>query len=290
MNKKKLQDSMQNCQFASVNLQGQISYHTFTFFHVNNTWTRRSLHRIAWITPILCSRSTAGIIWESLNLFEAIFSSRYCTWPAQLLPHTRSNQVYTIHQVWRNGKYLRPYPQRVVLCTDIRQALEPHFLDRRKGDLQSSRDATSLQYWSLNSIHCIMPCSTWGVQGVFPPSTKSCYPGRGGQTELSSDQTIFERTHVLGALELHDLEKASSALLSGQWSENCLIRGHFGLARSDQRQFPAHTSLIRGQFERTLFWPEAKSITLFSIFFSFTEICCLWKESTKKQHSDQNSI
>ena len=60
-------------------------------------------------------------------------------------------------------------------------------------------------------------------------------PGRGGQTELSSDQTIFERTHVLGALELHGLEKASSALLSGQWSGTCVIRGHFGLGRSDQR-------------------------------------------------------
>ena len=39
---------------------------------------------------------------------------------------------------------------------------------------------------------------------------------KSGQTELSSDQTIFERTHVLGALELHGLEKASIALLSGQ--------------------------------------------------------------------------
>ena len=80
----------------------------------------------------------------------------------------------------------------------------------------------------------------WSV--VFRPrdlSPGKCYPpsppGRGGQTELSSDQTIFERTHVLGALELHGLEKASSALLSGQWSGTCLIRGHFGLGRSDQR-------------------------------------------------------
>ena len=78
-------------------------------------------------------------------------------------------------------------------------------------------------------------------------------PGRGGQTELSSDQTIFERTHVLGALELHGLEKASTALLSGQWSGTCLIRGHTGLGRSDQRQFEAHTSLARGQFGRIFF-------------------------------------
>ena len=65
--------------------------------------------------------------------------------------------------------------------------------------------------------------------------TQDDTPGRGGQTEMSSDQTIFERTHVLGALELHGLEKASSALLSGQWSGTCLIRGQFGLGRSDQR-------------------------------------------------------
>ena len=66
--------------------------------------------------------------------------------------------------------------------------------------------------------------------------TKDC-PGRGGQTEVTPDQTIFERTRVLGALELHGLEKISSALLSGQWSGTCLIRGHVGLGRSDQSQF-----------------------------------------------------
>ena len=78
------------------------------------------------------------------------------------------------------------------------------------------------------------------------------YPGRGGQTEVTPDQTSFERTHVPGALDLHGLEKASSALLSGQRSGTCLIRGHFVLGRSDQRQFHAHTSLIGGRFERTL--------------------------------------
>ena len=62
-----------------------------------------------------------------------------------------------------------------------------------------------------------------------------CFPGRGGQTEVTPDQTSFERTHVPGVLELHGLEKASSALLSGQWSGTCLIRGHFVLGRSDQR-------------------------------------------------------
>ena len=60
-------------------------------------------------------------------------------------------------------------------------------------------------------------------------------PGRGGQTEVTPNQTSFERTHVPGALELHGMEKASSALLSGQWAGTCLIRGHFDLGRSDQR-------------------------------------------------------
>ena len=61
------------------------------------------------------------------------------------------------------------------------------------------------------------------------------FPVRGGQTEVTPDQTSFERTHVPGALEIHGLEKASSALLSGQWSGTCLIRGHFVLGLSDQR-------------------------------------------------------
>ena len=76
-------------------------------------------------------------------------------------------------------------------------------------------------------------------------------PGRGDQTEVTPDQTSFERTHVHGALELHGVEKTLSALSSGQWFGTCLIRGHFGRGRSDQRQFRAHTSLIRGLFERT---------------------------------------
>ena len=71
---------------------------------------------------------------------------------------------------------------------------------------------------------------------TFWESYRKCEgPGRGGQTEVTPDQTSFERTHVPGALELHGLEKASSALLSGQWSGTCLIRGHFVLGRSDQR-------------------------------------------------------
>ena len=59
--------------------------------------------------------------------------------------------------------------------------------------------------------------------------------------------------------------------LEHAWSEATLvwyglIRGHFVLGRSDQRQFQAHTSLIRGRFERTLVWPETKSSEYFSSF------------------------
>ena len=60
------------------------------------------------------------------------------------------------------------------------------------------------------------------------------------------------------------------------WSEatlfwDGLIRGHFGLGRSDQRQFQAHTSLIRGRFERTLVWPKTNSSDIFfQVFFLFS--------------------
>ena len=98
-----------------------------------------------------------------------------------------------------------------------------------------------------------------------PSSPRSRWPDR---IELWSDH--LRAHHVLGALKLHGLEKASSALLSGQWSGTCLIGGHFGLGRSDQRQFRAHTSLIRGQSERTLNWPETKSSEFFfQVIFVF---------------------
>ena len=47
---------------------------------------------------------------------------------------------------------------------------------------------------------------------------------------------------------------------------NVLIRGHFGLGRSDQRQFQAHTSLPRDQIEHIFY----------KFFLFFTDICCLW--------------
>ena len=72
------------------------------------------------------------------------------------------------------------------------------------------------------------------------------------------------------------------------WSEatlvwDGLIRGHFGLGRSDQRQFQAHTSLIRGRFERTLVWPETKSSDFFSSFFLFFywHLLCLVRVNNK---------
>ena len=45
-----------------------------------------------------------------------------------------------------------------------------------------------------------------------------------------------------------------SLKLHEQWSGSWLIRGHFDVGRSDQRQFRAHTILIRDNFERTLVW------------------------------------
>ena len=92
------------------------------------------------------------------------------------------------------------------------------------------------------------------------------FTGQGVQTEVTFDQTIFVRTHVLGALQLHCLEKASSALLSGQWCGTCLIRSYFGLGQSDERLIAsAHKSnqrkvsnaLYSDQthfIQRTLFW------------------------------------
>ena len=71
---------------------------------------------------------------------------------------------------------------------------------------------------------------TWQKLSRFISHTGLQYnPGPVGQTELSPDKPVFERTYVLGALELHGLEKASSAHLSGQWFSACLIRGHFSL-------------------------------------------------------------
>ena len=85
-------------------------------------------------------------------------------------------------------------------------------------------------------------------------ATGDVIPGRGGRTEVTSDQTIFERTHVLGALKLHGLEKVSSALLSGQWSGICLMRGGFERTfvwtmiwnLSDERWLRAHFCLDNG--------------------------------------------
>ena len=62
-------------------------------------------------------------------------------------------------------------------------------------------------------------------------------PGRGDQIDVIPDQKNCERTHFPSALELQGLEKVSNAPESGQWSRTCLIRGHFGLGRSDLRQF-----------------------------------------------------
>ena len=112
---------------------------------------------------------------------------------------------------------------------------------------------------------------------TWPDMTR--HPGRGGQTEVTPDQTSFERTHVPGALELHGLEKALSAFSCGQWSATCLIRGHFGLGRSGQRQFRAHTSLIRDNFERTLVWSGTFRTHFCLIRETFRPHFCLIRET-----------
>ena len=57
------------------------------------------------------------------------------------------------------------------------------------------------------------------------------FPGRGGQTEATPDQTSFERTHVPGALELHRLEQASrirDGRIRGSFKRTLVpIRGRF---------------------------------------------------------------
>ena len=60
-----------------------------------------------------------------------------------------------------------------------------------------------------------MALSSEGANNMHPLSwgggkngKKKCvqhYPGRGGQTDVTPDQTSFERTHDPGALELHGL-------------------------------------------------------------------------------------
>ena len=89
------------------------------------------------------------------------------------------------------------------------------------------------------------------MSGIQEEKMDQYHPGRSGQTEVTLNQINFERTLVPGALELIGLEKASSALWSVQLSGTCLIRGHFGMERSDQSQFRSHNSLIRDNLEHT---------------------------------------
>ena len=150
--------------------------------------------------------------------------------------------------------------------------------------------------------HLGLSCESWiGISKKLTIDLRivEYYPGRGGQTEVTPDQTSFERTHAPGALELHGLEKASSALLSGQWSGTCLIRGHFVLGQSDQRslwsgtvwleavssahksdQRPirAHTSLTRDQFQRQFFQVFLFSYRLLLSRVSDNNKTALWSE------------
>ena len=71
-------------------------------------------------------------------------------------------------------------------------------------------------------------------------------PGHSGPTEVTYGQTILERLHFLGALELQVVKKAQA---------------HFRLD-NDQEFFwsvviSVCDGLTRGTFERTLLWSEA---------------------------------
>ena len=62
-------------------------------------------------------------------------------------------------------------------------------------------------------VYSIAPFYATIGEKIFQISYYSNHcPGRGGQTEVTPNHTIFERTHVPGALELHGLKKASSSL------------------------------------------------------------------------------
>ena len=53
--------------------------------------------------------------------------------------------------------------------------------------------------------------------------------------------------------ELHGLEKAPSALLSGQWSGTCLIRGHFVWHGVIRGEFGLDLNLGTGQKQKPVF-------------------------------------
>ena len=129
--------------------------------------------------------------------------------------------------------------------------------------------------------------------------------------KLVYDQTQSSAHPCVPRPKLQDLDRSSSALQSGWWSGDGLIRGKFGLK-----------SLIIGGFERTWVWSEPTSSAIesdhnlfertwvgsemflnaigsdqgqfrapyFFIFFLFTERCWLCQEATIKQRSDQRLI
>ena len=93
-------------------------------------------------------------------------------------------------------------------------------------------------------------------------------------------EIIFVWQLGLVALDLHDPEKASTALLSGQWSRTCLIRGHFGLGWPDQSNFVL-----------SLVWSEAKQIDFFQVFKLFYwQMLSLLRIKTISRYSEEKPI
>ena len=79
-------------------------------------------------------------------------------------------------------------------------------------------------------------------------SHSCCLPRLRSRPKLVYDQTQSSAHPCVPRPKLKGLEGSSSALQSGPWSGDGLIRGRFGLK-----------SLIIGGFERTWVWSEANS-------------------------------
>ena len=101
--------------------------------------------------------------------------------------------------------------------------------------------------------------------------------------KLVYDQTQSSALLCVPRPTLQDLDGSSSALQSGRWSGDGLIRGQFGLA-----------SLIIGGFKRNWVWSGTISSAIFFSFFFYCEMLALprgnnraafWSETHLKSNS-----